>query len=120
MIHSPNSLKIYLSALVHNLNQVKRLVGPKVKIMGIVKSDAYGHGLLPVSRVLEEQGVYCLGVAHLHEDLELRKSGIRLPIVILCGIRTREDSRAVIDNDLTPVLFDPASVELLAEVSAGK
>ena len=120
MIHSPNSLKIDLSAFVHNLNQVKRLVGPKIKIMGVVKSDAYGHGLLPVSRVLEEQGVYCLGVAHLHEALELRKNGIRLPIVILCGIRTREDSRAVIDNDLTPVLFDPASVELLAEESAGK
>lgn len=118
MIESPNSIIIDLSALVHNLNQAKKLVGPRTGIMGIVKSDAYGHGLLPVSRVLEENGVAYLGVAHLHEALELRRDGIRSPIAVLCGIRTREEAKEVVDKDLTPVLFDLASVEVLADEGA--
>jgi len=118
MICSPNSIKIDLSALVHNLNQIKKLIGPETRIMGIVKSDAYGHGLLQISRVLEKNRVDCLGVAHLHEALELRRNGIRLPIVILCGIQTREDAREVVEKNITPVIFDLALAELLAEECA--
>lgn len=118
MIQSPNSIIIDLQALEHNLNQVKKLVDSKARIMGIVKSDAYGHGLLPVSRVLEKNGVDYLGVAHLYEALVLRKDGVRLPIAVLCGIRTREEAKEVVENDLTPVLFDLTVVEALAEESS--
>lgn len=118
MVHSPNSLTIDLSALEHNLNQVKRLLKRGTRIMGVVKSDAYGHGLLPVSRVLEKNGVDCLGVAHLYEALELRENGIRLPIVILCGIREGEEAREAVEKDLTPVLFDLGTAEALAKESA--
>ncbi|MGD2127483.1 MAG: alanine racemase [Desulfobacteraceae bacterium] len=118
MILSPNSVRIDLSALVHNLNQVKRVISPSTKIMGVVKSDAYGHGAVPVSQVLENNGVHSLGVAHFHEALELRRNGIGLPIVILCGIRAREEARAVLEKDLSPVLFEPAQVELLAQECA--
>jgi len=118
MTHSPNSVLIDLSALVHNLNQVKRVISRETKVMGVVKSDAYGHGLLPVSRALEKEGATCLGVAHLHEALELRQNGLRLPVVILCGIQTRDDARAVIEYGLTPVLFDLLMAEVLAEECA--
>ena len=118
MIRPPNSVIIDLSALEHNLNQVKKLVNPNTRIMGIVKSDAYGHGLFPVSRFLEKNGVDYLGVAHLYEALELRREGIGLPIVVLCGIRTREEAKEVVSKDLTPVLFDLAMVEALAEESS--
>lgn len=120
MSHSPNKVIIDLSAIVHNLNQVKRLVNPETKIMGIVKSDAYGHGIWQVSRILEKVGVYCLGVAHIQEALELRQNGIRLPIVILCGIRTREDARQIVDKSLTPVLFDLEMARVLDEESIMK
>jgi len=86
--------------------------------MGIVKSDAYGHGLLPVSQTLEKNKIDCLGVAYLHEALELRKNGIKLPIVILSGIQTRDESHEVVENDLTPVLFDLTVAEILAQESA--
>ena len=76
MSNRPNHVEIDLSALVDNLNQVKQLVGPGTKIMGIVKSDAYGHGLVPVSRTLERHKVDALGVAHLHEALPLSAEGI--------------------------------------------
>ena len=120
MIHSPNRLIIDLSALVYNLNQVKKLIGPKTKIMGIVKSDAYGHGLLQVSRALEKSGVHCLGVAQLHEAMELRRDGIRLPIVLLSGILTREEAHAVIEKNISPVIFDLALAEALNEESIRK
>jgi alanine racemase len=115
MIHSRNHVIIDLSALAHNLSEVKRLVSPGTSIMGIVKSDAYGHGLIPVSRVLENHGVDRLGVAHLHEAMELRKNGISVPVVVLCGVRTREEAGAAIDERLIPVLFDEDTAESVAD-----
>jgi alanine racemase len=122
MVHSYNKVIIDLSALTDNLSQVRKLVGPGTKIMGVVKSDAYGHGIVPVSRVLEENGIESLGVSYLHEALQLRENGIRLPIVILCGIKTKEDAGRVIDNQFTPVLHDISQAETLAAVcdKAGK
>jgi alanine racemase len=118
MIVSPKKLEIDLSALVHNLNQVKRLVGTATKIMGVVKSDAYGHGAAAVSRVLEREGVHSLGVAHFHEALALREEEITCPIVILCGIRTREEASATLEKDFIPVLFETAQIEVVADECA--
>lgn len=119
MAYSPNKVTIDLSALEHNLNQVKRLIGPETKIMGIVKSEAYGHGLVKVAQVLENNGVHSLGVAHLEEALELREQGIKLPIVLLCGIRSgREEVREVAEKDLTVVVYDISAAELLDREAA--
>ncbi len=118
MIDKHNNVMIDLSALVHNLRQVRMLIGRDTKIMGIVKSDAYGHGLLPVSQTLEEQRIDSLAVAHLHEALKLREEGVRLPLVILCGIQTRDEADQAVEKDLTPVLFDHTSAEVLDQESA--
>ncbi len=117
MINKPNRVSIHLSALIHNLRQTRSLLNESARIMGIVKSDAYGHGLLPVSETLEKCNVDCLGVAHLHEALQLRENGIKLPIVILCGIQTRDECREVVKKDLIPVIFDPEIAETLAQES---
>jgi alanine racemase len=117
---SPNKVTIDLSALVYNLSQVKRLIDPETKIMGIVKSDAYGHGLLRVSQVLEKNGVHSLGVAYIHEALQLRDNGIQLPIIILCGIKSSADSEEVVNRYLTPVVYDLSSAELLSQEAARK
>jgi alanine racemase len=114
MLNAPNVVRIDLSSLAFNLGQVKKLVGPDTKIMGIVKSDAYGHGLAEVSTALERNGVYSLGTAFLYEALELRQNGIRAPIVILCGIKSLDEAEAAVENNLTPVIFDLPSAALLA------
>ena len=88
--------------------------------MGMVKSDAYGHGLVPVSQYLEKRGIDALGVAHLYEALELRDNGIKLPIVLFCGLQSREEAEVAIDKGITPVVFDMDSVELLAEEAGRK
>ncbi len=112
---TPNRVRIDRAALAHNMSQVRSLVSPATRIMGIVKSDAYGHGAVQVSQALAQSGVDSLGVAHLHEALELREHGVRLPIVVLCGVRTREDAEAAVERRLTPVIFDKASAEMLAD-----
>ena len=98
MIESPNSIIIDPSALERNLSQVKKLVGHKTRIMGIIKSDAYGHGLLPASRIPEGNGVDYPEVSHLYEALELRRGGVRSPIALLCAIRSREEDTEIVEN----------------------
>ena len=122
MLISANKLFINLDSLAFNLEQIKSRTGKDTKIMGIVKSDAYGHGLVPVSKTLEKNGVYCLGVSFIEEALELRNEGIKTPIIILCGIETDEEAEAAVVNNLTPVVFDLASAEKLdrAAGSAGQ
>ncbi|MBE6964082.1 MAG: alanine racemase [Ruminococcaceae bacterium] len=75
--------EIDLDALAHNYHQVRRLAGPDVKYLGVVKADAYGHGALQISRKLEELGADYLAVSSLDEARELRCGGIRAPILIL-------------------------------------
>lgn len=112
--YANNRVTVDLSALISNLNQVKRLVGPGNRIMGVVKADAYGHGQAAVSRALEKSGVPCLGVAFLWEALSLREVGIRCPVVILSGVRTVDEAEAVVEKGLTPFIFDPDTAEILA------
>ena len=115
MEHSRNGAVIDLSALEHNLKQVRNLLQPHTRIMGVVKADAYGHGLVPVSRALKRAGVDGLGVAHFHEAMELRKNGLDLPVFILSGIQTRQEAAAVVENNLNPVFFDLSVAETIAE-----
>ena len=75
--------EINLDALTHNYQQARRLIGPGVKYMGVVKADAYGHGALQVSRKLEALGADYLAVSSLDEARELRHGGIKAPVLIL-------------------------------------
>lgn len=113
MSNGPNSMKINLSALGRNLARVRAQIDSGTRVMGIVKSDAYGHGLIPVAGALEKQGVDCLGVAFVDEALRLRAAGIGLPIVLLCGIQNREEAREAAVQELTPVISDYWMAEIL-------
>lgn len=80
----PTRVQVDLDAIGHNLQAIAGHVG--VPVMPIVKANAYGHGLVPVARHLERQGVGQLGVAFVEEGVALRQSGIRVPILVLGGI----------------------------------
>ncbi len=97
-------LSVDLAALEHNYRQLRLLCEPKVKMLAVVKADAYGHGLLPASRTLAGAGVDYLGVGSLEEGLALRQAGLTLPILLLLGILPREAEQAVA-ADLEVVLF---------------
>jgi len=74
---------IDLDALAHNYHTLRRHAGEGVGFMGVVKADAYGHGAVPVSRVLQQLGAEYLAVSNLDEARELRQNGIEMPILIL-------------------------------------
>ena len=80
----PSRIVVDLSAVGDNLRAIRARVG--VPVMGIVKANAYGHGLVPVARHLEACGVDRLGVAFVEEGIALRRAGIRLPVLVLGGI----------------------------------
>jgi alanine racemase len=72
-------LSIDLNNVAHNLDTMRKLVnssGKKVKVMGVVKADAYGHGMVQVARKIEAEGVDYLGVADLSEAQTLRAAGL--------------------------------------------
>lgn len=75
--------EVSLGNLAHNYTALRRLTPTDCKFMGMVKSNAYGHGAIPVAKKLEELGADYLGVACLDEAAELREAGITLPILVL-------------------------------------
>lgn len=121
MVTSLVELTIDLAALRHNYLQLRRRLSPGVKLMAVVKADAYGHGLIPTARTLAAAGAEYLGVASFEEGLALRQEGIELPILLLLGILPQE-SQAVVAADLEVALYrqDVAQALEAAGRSLGK
>lgn len=109
-----NVVEIDLNALRHNYNQVRRLIPPGTKIMAVIKSDAYGHGMVRVARELVSLGVDFFGVGDVNEGLVLRRAKIFTPTVILLGI-TEGECPEVIQNDLFPAVYDLNTAQKLSE-----
>ena len=121
MVTSMVDLTIDLAALEYNYRQLRRLCQPQVKMLAVVKADAYGHGLIPVGRRLARAGVDYLGVGSIEEGLALRRAGVSVPMLLLLGLLPREAERAVAE-DLEVALFrrDVAQALAAAARSQGK
>ena len=92
--------EIDLDALIHNYRTLRKRIGDGVKFLGVVKADAYGHGSVMVSKVLEEEGADYLAVSSNDEAMELRLNGIKMPILIL-GHTPKEQVGRLIEYDIT-------------------
>lgn len=92
--------EIDLDALAHNYITLRKRIGDDVKFLGVVKADAYGHGSVQVSRLLEELGADYLAVSSIDEAVELRHNGINMPILIL-GHTPKEEVSELIKNNIT-------------------
>ena len=103
--YRPTWAEVDLSALEFNFRQVKRIVGKGIKVMVVIKCDAYGHGLLPIAKRLTKLGADYLGVASIDEAILLRKDKIVLPILILGNILNK-DIEPVIKYNLTQTISD--------------
>ncbi len=101
------------SAIVHNFKQIRRWVSPGVKILTVVKANAYGHGILPVSRALVEAGADLLAVASVVEGVTLRQAGIAGKILVL-GQLLPDEAPLVVHYDLTQALGDEQSARALS------
>jgi alanine racemase len=123
-------VEVDLDRFSANLRAVRALVGldapggsaeagpvtdPARGLLLVVKADAYGHGAIEMAEAAEAEGVACLGVATLHEGIQLRQAGCRLPIVALSPLLPSEIREAVA-HGLDPTVCDLAFArELSAE-----
>ena len=104
----PTWVEVDLEAITENLATIRKKVG-STKVMGTVKANAYGHGLLEVARLLERERVDMLGVSILDEAMHLRHAGLQTPILIMGTILPEEAERAVeLDVTLTLNSFEVA------------
>ncbi len=92
--------EVSLENIRHNYRAIRASLPGGCRFMGIVKADAYGHGAPAVARLLQEEGADYLAVSCLDEALELRREGIRMPILIL-GHTPCEYTEQLIEEDLT-------------------
>ncbi|CAN7294609.1 alanine racemase [Pseudoxanthomonas sp. LjRoot143] len=87
----PTRIRVDLEAIGHNFQALQAHAG--VPVMGIVKANAYGHGLVPVAAHLQAQGIGQLGVALVEEGLALRRAGVTVPVLVMGGIHAPQVSQ---------------------------
>ncbi|MGV8074012.1 MAG: alanine racemase [Syntrophobacteraceae bacterium] len=109
-------VEIDLAALRHNYFQARARLPQDTCIVGIVKSDAYGHGMIPVAHELCACGVNFLAVGKFCEAMEIREAGIRVPIIALLGLDPAEMEEAL-KLDIRPVLFRLDHAKLLSRAA---
>ena len=114
-------VEVDLDRFASNLRLIRALIGPDCGVFLVVKADAYGHGAVEISEAAEREGVSVLGVATLHEGIQLRQAGSRLPIVVLSPLLESEIAEAVA-HELDPTIADMAFAGALsaAAVAAGR
>lgn len=106
-----------LGAIQRNLESVRGRVGDRM-VLAAVKANAYGHGAVEVSRMIEQTGCAdWLGVALVEEAVELRQAGIGLPILKFSQPLDAAEAWAGVMADVTLAVVDEASIQLVADAS---
>jgi alanine racemase len=108
--------EINLKAIGSNLLHIREKVGKHVSIMAVVKANAYGHGSASVAKYIEKKYADAFGVAFPEEGVVLRKAGIKLPILVLVNLLTREQAKVCIDHKLQPAVcsvYEAATLDTL-------
>lgn len=82
----PTHALVDLDAIAANLEAIAARVGRSVEVRPVLKANAYGHGLVPVARLVERLGFTQIGLAYLEEAIAVRRAGLRLDIHVLGGI----------------------------------
>lgn len=117
----PTRAEVSLGRIKNNYEIVRSLVGPDVKIMAMVKSNAYGHGIKTISKTLLAAGAHYLGVAYLEEAVYLRKNGISAPILVCGAINTDQiDDFLAHDIEITSSSIDKSMAISAAAMRLGK
>ncbi len=109
-------VEINLENIAHNIKEVRKLISKDVKIMAVVKADAYGHGFLETSRMLLQGGADYLAVAFIDEAKQMRKNGIDAPIIIL-GYTAPEYAYDMVNLNITQTVYDYNAAKAISEAA---
>ncbi|MGV7221347.1 MAG: alanine racemase [Nitrospinales bacterium] len=115
-LHRATIAEIDLGAFRHNLRLIRTNIPEKVKIMAVVKADAYGHGAIPCAKAALKEGADYLGVGIIAEGIELRESGITAPIQLLTGIFP-DEAEDLIEYDLSTTIYTQELAETISKIA---
>ena len=110
--------EINITNLDFNIKQIKEKVGSGVKITGVVKADAYGHGSVRVATVLRANGIESFAVATLSEAVRLRKAGFLLEEIMVLSPIPEPYIDTIIEHRLSPVVCDYKNAEAISKAAA--
>jgi alanine racemase len=113
----PAWTEIDLGKLRNNLRLIRRDLPGQVKLLAVVKDEAYGHGALDVARIALEEGAWGLGLSTLEEAMALRDAGIKAPLLLL-GERQEGELEWCVAHDLTVCVNEPNTARKLARTAA--
>lgn len=105
--------EISLNAIEHNYNVIRNKVADGTKVCCVIKADGYGHGAVELSQIYEKLGADFFAVSNIDEGIEIRKSGSKLPIVIL-GYTPVSEAENLAEYDISQAVF---SLEYAKELS---
>lgn len=105
--------EISLNAIEHNYNVIRNKVADDTKVCCVIKADGYGHGAFELSQIYEKLGADFFAVSNIDEGIEIRKSGSKLPIVIL-GYTPVSEAENLAEYDISQAVF---SLEYAKELS---
>lgn len=112
----PAWTEIDLGKLRRNLQLIRGDLPKHVRLMAVVKDEAYGHGALDVARIALEEGAWGFGLSTLEEAMNLRDAGITAPLLLL-GERQEAELSWCVAHDLTVCVNEPHTVRALAKVA---
>ncbi|MCR5256155.1 MAG: alanine racemase [Acetatifactor sp.] len=116
-ICSRGYVEVNLDAIVDNMDKMKNHINSDTKMIAVVKTDGYGHGSVPISKVLEDKDyMFGFAVATAEEAFELRKEGITKPIIIL-GYTFPYCYKELITKDIRPTVFKKDMAEEISRLA---
>ncbi len=105
---------INLENFRNNIKEIKKVLHPSTKLCISVKANAYGHGAVECAKTAVQEGADFLAVATPEEGVQLRKAGIKVPVIML-SLCDPEEIDTVVKNDITPFVFDEDYIQSFAE-----
>ena len=112
----PVWMEIDLTALKSNFHEIKRLVGPEIKIIASLKGDAYGLGVVEITRALSNLGIYAIATGSFKDAVSIRKAGIKTKIQMFAG-NLPEAIEELLRYDLIPTVYNMATAQAISGVA---
>ncbi len=115
--HSRVYASIDLTAVLHNMEAIHRLLHPKAKIIAVIKTDAYGHGAVEIAETIEHLDyLFGFATATAEEAFTLRRQGIKKPVLIL-GHVFAEHNKMLAEQEIRPSVFTLEKAEQLSKAA---
>lgn len=110
----PAWIEVDIKALRKNIRSLKKCTAGNTEFMGVIKADAYGHGVLKVAEVLRDENVKRFAVVIIEEGIQLREEGFTEPVLIL-GHTLEEDYTKLVQYDLIPIIYQYSQAVKLSD-----